>query len=214
MGKFCCCCLYKDAEPDVFSSDIYRDISAEAQRKEYEEAKLLNKKLTALVKNDPHNEFVALRNYYKQRIQLKVKTIRYQLLCQLSLAKVEKGSLRDTQSAFFAVQKASKKGGEENEVNSVFVERMRGLYSYNVLDSPDFLQAKKIERRIAIFDKKRKKRAIKEAERLRKEALEAINIEQQSIKEAGSESPTKNSLSRAAIRLASAPKEEVDDAVM
>ena len=55
---------------------------------------------------------------------------------------------------------------------------MRGLYSYNVLDSPDFIQAKKIERRIAIFDKKRKKRAIRETERMRKEALEAINIEQ------------------------------------
>ena len=65
MGKFCCCCLYKDAEPDVFSSDIYRDISSEAQRKEYEEAKILNKKITTLVKNDPHNEFIALRNYYK-----------------------------------------------------------------------------------------------------------------------------------------------------
>lgn len=178
MGKFCCCCLYKDAEPDVFSGDIYRDVSAEAQRKEYEETKLQNKKIAATVKNDPHNEFIALRNYYKQRMQLKVKTIRYQLLCQLSLAKVEKGSLRDTQSAFFAVAQAAKKGGETNEVSSVFVERMRGLYSYNVLDSPDFIQAKKIERRIAIFDKKRKKRAIRETERMRKEALEAINLEQ------------------------------------
>lgn len=65
MGKFCCCCLYKDAEPDVFSSDIYRDISSEAQRKEYEESKLLNKKIATLVKNDPHSEFIALRNYYK-----------------------------------------------------------------------------------------------------------------------------------------------------
>ena len=50
MGKFCCCCLYKDAEPDVFSGDIYRELSAEGQRKEYDETKSMNKKLTALVK--------------------------------------------------------------------------------------------------------------------------------------------------------------------
>ena len=55
---------------------------------------------------------------------------------------------------------------------------MRGLYSYDVLDSPDFIQAKKIERRIAIFDKKRKKRALEEAKRMREEALQAINLEQ------------------------------------
>ena len=55
---------------------------------------------------------------------------------------------------------------------------MKGLYSYNVLDAPDFIQAKKIERRIAIFDKRRKKRVEKESERMRKEAIEAISIEQ------------------------------------
>lgn len=31
---------------------------------------------------------------------------------------------------------------------------MKGLYSYDVLDSPDFIQAKKIERRISMYDKK------------------------------------------------------------
>ena len=55
---------------------------------------------------------------------------------------------------------------------------MRGLYSYNVLDSPDFIQAKKIEARIARFERRRKKKAITEAERMRKEAQEAINLEQ------------------------------------
>ena len=62
-------------------------------------------------------------------------------------------------------------------MNSVFAERMRGLYSYNVLDSPDFIQAKKIERRIASFDRKRKKRAEREAARMRREAKESISLE-------------------------------------
>ena len=81
---------------------------------------------------------------------------------------------------------------------------MRGLYSYNVLDSPDFIQAKKIEARIARFERRRKKKAIAEAIRMREEAQEAINLEQKSLKESGIESPTKNSLSRAALRLPSA----------
>ena len=54
---------------------------------------------------------------------------------------------------------------------------MRGLYSYNVLDSPDFIQAKKIERRIASFDRKKKKRAERENARMRREAKESISLE-------------------------------------
>jgi len=30
IGKICCCCLYKDAEPDIFSNDLYCDISSDA----------------------------------------------------------------------------------------------------------------------------------------------------------------------------------------
>jgi len=44
------------------------------------------------------------------------------------------------------------------------VERMRGLYSYNVLDSPEFIQAKKIERRIAMYDRKMREKINREAE--------------------------------------------------
>ena len=41
MGKVCCCCLYKDAEPDAFSNDLYCDIGSEAQRKEYMNVKAI-----------------------------------------------------------------------------------------------------------------------------------------------------------------------------
>ena len=172
MGKFCCCCLYKDTEPDVFSNDIYKDIPADSQRKEYVETKALQKKVNESLKKDPHNEFTQLRNYYKHRLLLKVKSIRYELLCGLSLTKTEKGSLKDTKSAFFQLEKPENK----SVLNDLFVERMRGLYSYNVLDSPDFLQAKKIERRIARYDKKRREKQIRENERLRNEALQNLQI--------------------------------------
>lgn len=101
IGKICCCCLYKNAQPDIFSNDLYKDISKANQHKEYAEAKKLHKEISNNCLKDPHNEFSALRNYYKQRTQLKVKSIRYQLLCALSLTNAEKGSLRDTKSAFF-----------------------------------------------------------------------------------------------------------------
>ena len=57
MGKACCCCLYKDAEVDVFSNDLYSEINMEGQRKEYEEAKRLHNKIKGLVRKDPYNEF-------------------------------------------------------------------------------------------------------------------------------------------------------------
>lgn len=43
MSKLCCFCLYRDTEPELFSQDIYKDVSAEAQHKEYTEAKALQK---------------------------------------------------------------------------------------------------------------------------------------------------------------------------
>ena len=49
--------------------------------------------------------------------------------------------------------------------------RMKGLYSYNVLDSPEFIQAKKIERRIAMYDKKLRDKQATAAERMRREAM-------------------------------------------
>lgn len=48
---------------------------------------------------------------------------------------------------------------------------MRGMYSYNVLDSEEFRQAKKIERRIGRYDKKMREKMSRDAERLRTEAL-------------------------------------------
>lgn len=52
------------------------------------------------------------------------------------------------------------------------VERMRGLYSYNVLDSPDFIQAKKIERRIALYDRKMREKMMREADNTRQKTME------------------------------------------
>lgn len=35
IDKLCCCCMYRDTEPALNSNDLFRDISSEAQRKEY-----------------------------------------------------------------------------------------------------------------------------------------------------------------------------------
>lgn len=122
VNKLCCCCMRKDEQPDIFSNDLYKDISKANQHKEYAESKKLQKEISNNCLKDPHNEFSALRNYYKQRMQLKVKTIRYNLLCALSMTQTEKGSLRDTKSAFFHLQK------EENAdaTKDLFYDRMAG----------------------------------------------------------------------------------------
>ena len=50
---------------------------------------------------------------------------------------------------------------------------MAGLHSYNVLDSADYIETKKIEARIRTFDKKLRESQIREAKR----AAEAAKIE-------------------------------------
>jgi len=52
---------------------------------------------------------------------------------------------------------------------------MHGIYSYNVLDSPEFIQAKKIERRIALYDKKMREKQAAQAENMRAESMTSAN---------------------------------------
>ena len=53
---------------------------------------------------------------------------------------------------------------------------MKGLYSYDVFDSPDFIQAKKIERRISKYDKKMRNQKEVDAEKYRAEAMESMKM--------------------------------------
>ena len=78
-----CRCLHRDVE-SVFSDDLYRDVTSEAQIKEYNEAKELHKQISNSLKTDPLNEFQALRTYYRNRIELKMKQIKYHIACDLA----------------------------------------------------------------------------------------------------------------------------------
>ena len=112
MGKVCCCCLNKDTEVDVFSNDLYNDINMEGQRKEYEEAKRLHNKIKGLVRKDPYNEFQALRHFYETRILLKIKQIKYNLVCALTqAAPADDTALRNTKQAFFNLEKSGNGNG-------------------------------------------------------------------------------------------------------
>ena len=115
MGKACCCCLYKDAVVDVFSNDLYNDINIEGQRKEYEEAKRLHGKIKSAYRKDPYNEFSALRLYYQWRILLKIKQIKYNLVCALTVTSNQteaQTGLRDTKNAFYKLEKTEQEHGE------------------------------------------------------------------------------------------------------
>ena len=54
--------------------------------------------------------------------------------------------LNDTKEAFYKIEKS--------EAITSSNERMRGLYSYNVLDSADLDQAKKVERKMAKYERR------------------------------------------------------------
>ena len=158
IGRVCCKrCLYKDAEPEIFSNDLFLELPAEAQRKEYDDAKRRLKMLKGQLEKDEHHEFAALRSYYRARIDLKIKNIRYHMACGLSLTEVKKGSLRKTQDAWVQLEKS------KVITHDLFSERMKGLHSYNVLDSPAFAEAKKIEKRIGEFDKRNREKKEKDA---------------------------------------------------
>ena len=109
------------------------------------------------MKRDPYHEFQALRSYYQTRTLLKTKQIKYNLVCALSVVQTQdaaQNGMRDTRSGFIKLERQSEMGESSQALAQLHVERMRGLYSYNVLDSPDYIQAKRIEKRIAIYDKK------------------------------------------------------------
>ena len=58
------------------------------------------------------------------------------------------------------------KGSEKQLADSAFFPgRMGGIYSYNVLDSPDYIYSKKIERRIQIFNRKDREKRMRQAQR-------------------------------------------------
>lgn len=71
MGRACCCCLNKDTVEDVFSNNIYGEMSEMERAKAYTETKDLQDKIKRLVKREAKSEFKALREYYAQRLLYK-----------------------------------------------------------------------------------------------------------------------------------------------
>jgi len=57
LGKLCCCCLYRDTEPQTFSNEIFCEVSSEAQRKDYDETKAQIKNLSIAIAKEPNSEF-------------------------------------------------------------------------------------------------------------------------------------------------------------
>ena len=139
IEKICCCCLRKDAEEAVFSNDLYCDISSDAQRKEYIEAKRQMKLINESIQKDQYHEFAAMRSYYAERMTLKVNSIKYRLLIAMSLGTSKAGGENPGLQRAGTKQIFQQVSSSDNQTNDYFVERMRGLYSYNVLDSPEYI---------------------------------------------------------------------------
>ena len=83
--------------------------------------------------------------------------MRFNIVAALSLANVAKGNLKNTKAAFFELDKQE----NSKKTQELFPGRLRGLTSYNAIDSVDYANAKKVERRV---DKK--ERRYKKAQKL------------------------------------------------
>ena len=161
MGRICCCCLYRDTPPPTFSNDLFTDISSEKQAEEYANAKALHAKLSDLMLKEPDYEFHALRSYFTARVHLKIKETKLRVAKKANARKVKGLDKQSTRAVFRELRQASNvmKG---NILTDQYTGRMAGLHSYNVLDSADYIQTKKIEARIKTFDKKLRERQIRE----------------------------------------------------
>ena len=107
------------------------------------------KKIQGLVDGNRESEYYPLRYYFSQRLLFKLKQMKYNLECAMAVAGSSKSARRDfhdTNAAFYNLEKNST---DVEQKSNFFVERMRGLYSYDVLDSPEYIQAKTIELRLA-----------------------------------------------------------------
>ena len=87
---------------------------------------------------------MALLQYFEERLALKLKHMKLVLAKQLHIRK--DFAYRRINSMFSRAQKQKK-----NDFN----ERIKTLISYNVLDNPMYLDAKKIRKRIVRFTKAR-----------------------------------------------------------
>ena len=159
MGKICCCCLYRDAPEQNFSNDLFNDISSDKQSVEYEAAKRMHIKLNDKLLKEPEHPLKSLRSYYTKRIELKIKEIKLRISQKVNRKKVEGLDKQTTRKVF---QDLAKKSGGSEATNilqaDIYAGRMAGLHSYNILDSEEYIQTKKIERRIKKFDKKLRER--------------------------------------------------------
>lgn len=138
-----CCGLFDQEGATQFSSNIFEELSPEDQRHEYAATNTSIKHVEyRIFKQDAGNP--ALYEYYLQRLKLKQLEMRAKVAEKLA----KKGAkmrevMRDTKMGF---QNLEKTQGADY--------RMVGLYSYNLLDHPDFIRAQRIEKRIVRYNRR------------------------------------------------------------
>jgi len=133
-----------------------------------------------LLLKEPDNEFKALRSYYSTRILLKIKEMKMRLTYALKGKSIEEVAGPERAKTRKAFIKMASSESMRSTLLDAYSGRMQGLHSYNVLDSADFIETKKIENKIHAFDKKLRDKQIREAERARDAALtEAAAIKAQ-----------------------------------
>ena len=150
----CCSCLDLQEREVTHSTDIYNELSPEDQQHEFYMTNRVLKKIEGNRTEHQKDDQTALLNFYDERIQLKLLKQRFRLAQEIRERKLGKSAMRDTKQAFFALQKSKSIGRKDYKI--------RGLYSYNILDHPDYIKCQKIEKRIINYIYKAKQTKNKE----------------------------------------------------
>jgi len=83
--------------------------------------------------------------------------MRFNIVSALSLANIQRKNMADTKAAFRELDQQA----NSTKTKELFPGRLRGLTSYNAIDSVDYANAKKVEKRVA-----KKERRYKKAQKL------------------------------------------------
>lgn len=90
--------------------------------------------------------------------------------CGLKMSGMGEGILRKSKDVWSHLFKNETK----TATIELYAERMKGLQSYNFRDSPDFREAKKVEKRVKSRDDRNRERLDEKAAVYKQEALQAI----------------------------------------
>ena len=140
MTETCCNILISEQKEDAHSCDIYCELSPEDQQHEFKMTNRILKRIENERVKSPYSEDSALLDYFEERVTEKMLKMRLHLQQQVRAKSIDPSVMRDTRVAFKSLIKSKTINKKDKKI--------RGLYSYEILNHPDYIRCQKIEKRI------------------------------------------------------------------